>query len=154
MTVLLPGMTEDDQRVKISSSDPTQQGLLDCWKTKVGNGWAGDSVRHAACGCVFISFIRSVIWKSIRPSNMARTILIMLLLSHCICLSSLRRCMFVLHILNFAYWFCYYYHRWHVRHYFDMKSFVVLCDVRCADVGRHVGQHTAQCVACVCKDRV
>lgn len=35
MTVLLPGMTEDDQRVKISSSDPTQQGLLDCWKTKV-----------------------------------------------------------------------------------------------------------------------
>lgn len=36
MTVLLPGMTEDDQRVKISSSDPSQQGLLDCWKTKVG----------------------------------------------------------------------------------------------------------------------
>lgn len=35
MTVLLPGMTEDDQRVKISSSDPMQQGLLDCWKTKV-----------------------------------------------------------------------------------------------------------------------
>lgn len=35
MTVLLPGMTEDDQRVKISSCDPTQQGLLDSWKTKV-----------------------------------------------------------------------------------------------------------------------
>lgn len=35
MTVLLPGMTEDDQRVKISSCDPSQQGLLDSWKTKV-----------------------------------------------------------------------------------------------------------------------
>lgn len=35
MTVLLPGMTEDDQRVKVSSCDPTQQGLLDSWKTKV-----------------------------------------------------------------------------------------------------------------------
>lgn len=35
MTVLLPGMTEDDQRVKISSCDTTQQGLLDSWKTKV-----------------------------------------------------------------------------------------------------------------------
>lgn len=34
MTVILPGMTEDDQRVKISSVDPRQQGLLDCWKTK------------------------------------------------------------------------------------------------------------------------
>lgn len=34
MTVLLPGMTEDDQRVKISSCDTTQQGLLDSWKTK------------------------------------------------------------------------------------------------------------------------
>ncbi|XP_031628257.1 protein king tubby 1 isoform X1 [Contarinia nasturtii] len=34
MTVLLPGMTEDDQRVKISSCDSTQQGLLDSWKTK------------------------------------------------------------------------------------------------------------------------
>lgn len=35
MTVLLPGMTEDDQRVKISSCDTMQQGLLDSWKTKV-----------------------------------------------------------------------------------------------------------------------
>lgn len=35
MTVLLPGMTEEDQRVRISSADPTQQGLLDSWKTKV-----------------------------------------------------------------------------------------------------------------------
>ena len=35
MTVLLPGMTEEDQRVKISSVDTTQQGLLDSWKTKV-----------------------------------------------------------------------------------------------------------------------
>ncbi|XP_058055068.1 protein king tubby [Anopheles bellator] len=33
MTVLLPGMTEDDQRVQISSVDG-QQGLLDCWKSK------------------------------------------------------------------------------------------------------------------------
>lgn len=37
MTVLLPGMTEDDQRVKISSCDSTQQGLLDSWKTKVNS---------------------------------------------------------------------------------------------------------------------
>ncbi|XP_058828433.1 protein king tubby 1 isoform X2 [Topomyia yanbarensis] len=33
MTVLLPGMTEDDQRVKISSAD-NHQGLLDSWKSK------------------------------------------------------------------------------------------------------------------------
>ncbi|XP_052889285.1 protein king tubby [Anopheles moucheti] len=33
MTVLLPGMTEDDQRVQICSVD-SQQGLLDCWKSK------------------------------------------------------------------------------------------------------------------------
>ncbi|XP_055623878.1 protein king tubby 2 isoform X2 [Toxorhynchites rutilus septentrionalis] len=33
MTVLLPGMTEDDQRVKICSAD-NQQGLLDSWKSK------------------------------------------------------------------------------------------------------------------------
>nr|XP_019933327.2 protein king tubby 2 [Aedes albopictus] len=33
MTVLLPGMTEDDQRVKISSADG-QLGLLDSWKSK------------------------------------------------------------------------------------------------------------------------
>lgn len=35
MTVILPGMTEDDQRVKISSADPKQQGILDLWKMKV-----------------------------------------------------------------------------------------------------------------------
>ncbi|XP_055854730.1 protein king tubby isoform X2 [Episyrphus balteatus] len=34
MTVLLPGMTEEDLRVKISSNDPRQQGLLDSWKSK------------------------------------------------------------------------------------------------------------------------
>lgn len=34
MTVLLPGMTEDDQRVKISSID-SNEGLLDSWKSKV-----------------------------------------------------------------------------------------------------------------------
>ncbi|XP_037951368.1 protein king tubby [Teleopsis dalmanni] len=34
MTVILPGMTEDDQRVKISSADPKQQGILDLWKVK------------------------------------------------------------------------------------------------------------------------
>ncbi|XP_055593400.1 protein king tubby 1 isoform X2 [Uranotaenia lowii] len=34
MTVLLPGMTEDDQRVKISSADNQSQGLLDSWKSK------------------------------------------------------------------------------------------------------------------------
>ncbi|XP_058461240.1 protein king tubby 1 isoform X1 [Malaya genurostris] len=33
MTVLLPGMTEDDQRVKISSAD-NNHGLLDSWKSK------------------------------------------------------------------------------------------------------------------------
>ncbi|TMW48614.1 hypothetical protein DOY81_006307 [Sarcophaga bullata] len=34
MTVILPGMTEDDQRVKISSADPKQQGIMDLWKCK------------------------------------------------------------------------------------------------------------------------
>ncbi|XP_030374771.1 protein king tubby [Scaptodrosophila lebanonensis] len=34
MTVILPGMTEDDQRVKINSADPKQQGILDLWKMK------------------------------------------------------------------------------------------------------------------------
>ncbi|XP_061389626.1 protein king tubby [Musca vetustissima] len=34
MTVILPGMTEDDQRVKISSADPKQQGIMDLWKSK------------------------------------------------------------------------------------------------------------------------
>lgn len=37
MTVLLPGMTENDDRVKISSIDHHQQGLLDSWKSKVSN---------------------------------------------------------------------------------------------------------------------
>ena len=37
MTVILPGMTEDDQRVKISSADPKQQGIMDLWKSKVSN---------------------------------------------------------------------------------------------------------------------
>lgn len=35
MTVILPGMTEDDQRVQISSVDPKQQGIMDLWKSKV-----------------------------------------------------------------------------------------------------------------------
>lgn len=39
MTVILPGMTEDDQRVKISSADPKQQGIMDLWKGKVGENW-------------------------------------------------------------------------------------------------------------------
>uniref|UniRef100_A0A336KFE1 Protein king tubby n=1 Tax=Culicoides sonorensis TaxID=179676 RepID=A0A336KFE1_CULSO len=37
MTVLLPGMTEEDERVKISSISPHQQGLLDSWKSKMDN---------------------------------------------------------------------------------------------------------------------
>lgn len=43
MTVLLPGMTEEDQRVKISSCDTSQQGLLDSWKTKVTGAITSDS---------------------------------------------------------------------------------------------------------------
>lgn len=35
MTVLVPGLDEDDQRVKISSLDDSQQGILDSWKSKV-----------------------------------------------------------------------------------------------------------------------
>lgn len=35
MTVLVPGMTDEDQRVKITSLD-SEQGLLDSWKSKVG----------------------------------------------------------------------------------------------------------------------
>lgn len=36
MTILLPGMTDSDERVKISSIDESeQQGLLDSWKNKV-----------------------------------------------------------------------------------------------------------------------
>lgn len=39
MTVLLPGMTESDERVKISSIDESDhQGLLDSWKCKVSSG--------------------------------------------------------------------------------------------------------------------
>lgn len=39
MTVLLPGMTESDERVKISSIDESDhQGLLDSWKCKVSVG--------------------------------------------------------------------------------------------------------------------
>lgn len=34
MTVLLPGMTEDDNRVKVSSAEDSQ-GLLESWKSKV-----------------------------------------------------------------------------------------------------------------------
>ncbi|XP_037916647.1 protein king tubby isoform X3 [Hermetia illucens] len=34
MTVILPGMTENDERVKISSAGPRQQGLLESWKSK------------------------------------------------------------------------------------------------------------------------
>lgn len=34
MTVLLPGMTEDDNRVKVCSTDDSQ-GLLESWKSKV-----------------------------------------------------------------------------------------------------------------------
>lgn len=45
MTVLLPGMTEDDQRVKICSAD-SQQGLLDSWKSKVCGVYCG--CRHAS----------------------------------------------------------------------------------------------------------
>lgn len=37
MTVILPGMIEDDQRVKINSVESNQQGLLDSYKTKVNN---------------------------------------------------------------------------------------------------------------------
>lgn len=39
MTVLLPGMTEDDDRVKISSIDQHQQGLFDSWKSKVSDNF-------------------------------------------------------------------------------------------------------------------
>lgn len=35
MTVLIPGLDDNDQRVKISSSDDSQQGILDSFKSKV-----------------------------------------------------------------------------------------------------------------------
>lgn len=39
MTILLPGMTDSDERVKISSIDESEhQGLLDSWKNKVREG--------------------------------------------------------------------------------------------------------------------
>ncbi|XP_070499516.1 protein king tubby 1 isoform X2 [Chironomus tepperi] len=34
MTVLIPGLDDSDERVKILSSDDSQQGILDSWKTK------------------------------------------------------------------------------------------------------------------------
>ncbi|KAG5679315.1 hypothetical protein PVAND_008889 [Polypedilum vanderplanki] len=34
MTVLIPGLDDHDERVKIASSDDSQQGILDSWKTK------------------------------------------------------------------------------------------------------------------------
>lgn len=36
MTVLVPGLDDEDQRVKISSLDDSQQGILDSFKSKVG----------------------------------------------------------------------------------------------------------------------
>lgn len=35
MTVLIPGLDDSDQRVKISSIDDSQQGILDSFKSKV-----------------------------------------------------------------------------------------------------------------------
>ena len=35
MTVLIPGLDDEDQRVKISSLDDSQQGILDSFKSKV-----------------------------------------------------------------------------------------------------------------------
>ena len=35
MTVLIPGLDEADERVKISSLDDSQQGILDSFKSKV-----------------------------------------------------------------------------------------------------------------------
>lgn len=37
MTVLIPGLDDTDQRVKISSSDDSQQGILDSFKSKVSS---------------------------------------------------------------------------------------------------------------------
>lgn len=34
--VLIPGLDDEDQRVKISSLDDSQQGILDSFKSKVG----------------------------------------------------------------------------------------------------------------------
>lgn len=53
MTVLLPGMTEDDQRVKINSSDSHGQGLLDSWKSKasipIPASLAQDFIKLTSC---------------------------------------------------------------------------------------------------------
>lgn len=35
VAVLIPGLDDSDERVKIISSDDSQQGILDSWKTKV-----------------------------------------------------------------------------------------------------------------------
>lgn len=35
MTVIIPGLDDDDQRVKICSLDDSQQGILDSFKSKV-----------------------------------------------------------------------------------------------------------------------
>lgn len=40
MTVLIPGLDDQDQRVKISSLDDSQQGILDSFKSKVRNIYA------------------------------------------------------------------------------------------------------------------
>lgn len=35
MTVIIPGLDDEDKRVKISSLDDSQQGILDSFKSKV-----------------------------------------------------------------------------------------------------------------------
>lgn len=35
MTVIIPGLDDEDQRVKISSLDDSHQGILDSFKSKV-----------------------------------------------------------------------------------------------------------------------
>jgi len=37
VAVLIPGLDDSDERVKIISSDDSQQGILDSWKTKVSS---------------------------------------------------------------------------------------------------------------------
>lgn len=37
MTVLIPGLDDEDQRVKISSLDDSHQGILDSFKSKVSS---------------------------------------------------------------------------------------------------------------------
>lgn len=62
MTVLLPGMTEDDQRVKISSCDQTQQGLLDSWKTKVKHLFLFKLISIPLNSCAQLFFFPIRIW--------------------------------------------------------------------------------------------